>query len=185
MEDFEKGDLPTRKWTLRVIIIYVVAFFTIALLTIMCPRPVEAQEIEGLAFSLRKDARWETAIDVGIYFESNTINHNALYLTYQPIDCGFGARVDYYIKVPTREAEVGLYNSISFGNGAVYKYNGLRNHFKFTMGTLLPIADYKNSHYDVVLGINYHIVNDKNASPNLDPIIFKPWSFELGINIKL
>lgn len=102
----------------------------------------------------------------------------ALYISFQPADFGVGIRVDYRVK------RLGLYNSISYGNWGIYKKYDVRHHTKFTIGVLIPIRDYHTWKYNFTAGINYHLLGSAIMDNiPVDPKIFNPWSFELGLSV--
>ena len=99
---------------------------------------------------------------------------NAIYIALQPVDFGVGVRVDHNM----------IYGSLTYGNGNVYRKNDLSNHVKATLGVLIPLKDYNGWKYDLTAGINYHTFNFISKD-YLNPKIFNPWSFELGLTIKM
>lgn len=106
-------------------------------------------------------------------------NKSAIYLSFQPADFGLGVRCDYYIQ------RLGIYNSLTYGNGGLYKANQIKHHTKITIGILVPLPDYHGATFDITTGLNYHalgsiILNDSHVSPQ----IFNPWSFEIGLTTK-
>ncbi|MBK5202140.1 MAG: hypothetical protein JJE45_00260 [Prolixibacteraceae bacterium] len=105
---------------------------------------------------------------------------SALYLSHQPVDFGIGVRGDYYIN------GFGLYSSVSYGNWGLYRQFDIKHHVKLSTGVLLPLPDYNGGKFDVTAGINYHLLGSVmlDDSP-LNPKIFNPWSFELGLTVKL
>jgi len=99
-----------------------------------------------------------------------------IYGAFQPIDYGVGIRADVNR----------VYASVSYGNNGLYKQAFIQNHTKVTMGALIPLKDYHNNKYDISLGINYHsMVVTKKDEVWVNPKIYNPWSFELGITTKL
>ena len=107
-----------------------------------------------------------------------------LYGSYQPTDIGFGLRVDYPISY------LRLYNSISYGDAGYYKINRLRQHTKITTGVFIPILNTdKWDKFYFTAGINYHSLSRSTINnmesiiedTHLNPKIFYPWSFELGV----
>ena len=103
---------------------------------------------------------------------------NAVYISYQPVDFGFGLRADYHL------GSVGLYNSLSYGDGAVYRDYNMRDHYKLTMGIRVPLNDYLNNKYGLNFGINYHRLGSYvKENITWDTKLFNPWSFELGISV--
>jgi hypothetical protein len=111
--------------------------------------------------------------------QSSKQHHNAVYLAVQPSDYGLGIRGDYYMKY------LGLYSSLSHGNGGLYKKYDIKHHTKFTTGLLIPLMDSSLFKCDFTCGVNYHLLGSVMApgSP-LNPTIYKPWSFELGVAVK-
>ena len=103
---------------------------------------------------------------------------DAVCLVYQPVDNGLGIRIDYQIM------NLRLYNSLSYGNQGLYRANNLKQHTKLTAGILIPLQDYRGHKYNIMAGINYHhLRSDGYFEACLDPRIFDPWSFELGVSI--
>jgi len=109
-----------------------------------------------------------------------------IYLGFQPADLGIVIRGDIDK----------FYGSISYGNWGIYKYYGLKNHFKLTAGIMIPLKPDKYG-FEVkpTIGINYHLLNGP-MSGIMDNIprryfddrwpnskIFNHWSFELGTTI--
>ena len=105
---------------------------------------------------------------------------SALYVALQPVDFGIGVRGDYYIN------GLGLYSSVSYGNWGLYRQYDIKHHVKFTTGVLLPLPDYNGASFDVTAGLNYHLLGSVMMENSyLNPKIFNPWSFELGLTVKL
>ena len=65
-----------------------------------------------------------------------------LYLAYQPWDHGLGIREDIHFT-----NWFGMYGSASYGTLGLYKYAGLKDHFKATIGFLIPLEDYRGNHH--------------------------------------
>jgi hypothetical protein len=105
---------------------------------------------------------------------------NALYIAVQPTDWGIGVRYDHAFN------GVGAYASISYGNYNISKYTYIKDHVKYTIGVSAPIPDWNDWHYAFNAGLNYHdwgkVVMD---GIQLSDKIFNPWSFELGVSVKL
>jgi len=112
---------------------------------------------------------------IGLSLQGQTV-----YVLFQLADLGIGLRSDYHIR------NLGLYNSISYGNWGIYKYYDLKNHIKLTAGILIPLKDYNGCKFNFTVGVNYHLLSSAitNDSP-LDPRIFNSWSFELGLAVKI
>lgn len=110
---------------------------------------------------------------------SKAQSYNAVYVSHQPVDLGIGMRGDYYIK------RMGLYSSLSYGNWGFYKREDIKHHVKFTTGVLVPLPDYNGGIFDITAGINYHLFGSIPIESPLNPHIFNPWSFELGLTTKL
>ncbi len=111
---------------------------------------------------------------------------NAIYIAYQPWDHGLGLRYDQYIW------KMGAYGSVTYGNLGLYKGAGLKNHWKFTAGILIPINDDRmGNQADITLALNRHFVktfdvdDPYNNYDDTGRIENTPWSFELGMTIKL
>lgn len=108
---------------------------------------------------------------------------NAVYLSYQPWDHGIGIRGDYHITT-----WAGVYGSGSYGQWGLYKGSGLNQHVKLTTGILIPYEDGGGNEFDFTLGLNYHWVSGQVVESEIyidDPIFQQPWSFEIGVSIKL
>ncbi len=104
----------------------------------------------------------------------------ALYISHQPVDFGVGVRGDYYIK------SFGLYNSVSYSDWGLYRQNNLRHHVKLSMGVLMPLDDYNGAKFDVMAGLNYHHMRyTKLEDSFINHKILNPWSFELGLTVKM
>jgi hypothetical protein len=105
---------------------------------------------------------------------------NAIYVAIQPVDVGIGIRGDYYFN------DIGAYSSVSYGNGGLYKHFNMQHHVKLTTGVLIPLPDYQTWKYDFTVGINYHYIHDATINNiSVDPEIFNPLSFELGLAVKM
>lgn len=104
----------------------------------------------------------------------------AIYVAIQPADVGVGIRGDYYFN------DVGVYSSISYGNGGLYKQFNMKHHVKLTTGVLIPLPDYGTWKYDFTVGINYHYLKDVTIyNIPVNPEILNPLSFELGLTVKM
>ena len=81
---------------------------------------------------------------------------------------------------------LGIYNSLSYGNGGAYRGWDLEHHIKASLGILMPLPDYHNASFDFTAGINYHHIGSPIFVQNrfLDAKIFNPWSFEMGLTVK-
>jgi len=108
----------------------------------------------------------------------NAQRANAIYVVLQPIDNGVGLRGDYHI------SKLGLYSSLSYGNGALYKTYDLKNHFKVSTGILIPLHDSYGTIFDITAGVNYHYLESVIDNIKVNPVIFNTWSYELGISAK-
>jgi hypothetical protein len=109
--------------------------------------------------------------------------HDAIYLAYQPWDHGLGIRYDHHINY-----WAGLYGSASYGRLGLYKYSGLGQHVKLTTGVLIPFKDWRGNQHDFTLGLNYHWVSgvvETNETFKDNPIFHEPFSFEIGLTIKM
>ena len=103
---------------------------------------------------------------------------DAVYISHQPIDFGVGLRLDYHL------GSVGLYNSLSYGDGALYRKFDMRDHYKATMGIRIPMRDYLDNKYGINIGINYHTLGSYvKENISWDTKLFNPWSFEVGISV--
>lgn len=106
----------------------------------------------------------------------------AVYLVTQPTDLGIGVRGDYHVN-----HWAGLYGSASYGQWRYYGWSGLDQHFKSTLGLLIPYKDWMGNHHDFSVGLNYHWVSGEVEPDEIykDADIFhQPLSFELGLTIK-
>ena len=108
---------------------------------------------------------------------------NALYLAYQPTDHGLGLRYDQHFN-----SWAGMYGSASYGQWHLYKMSELGKHVKLTLGALIPYKDWMGNQHDFSIGLNYHWVDGtilENEIFHADPAFDSPWSFELGLTIKM
>jgi len=106
----------------------------------------------------------------------------AVYLVTQPTDLGFGVRGDYHLN-----HWAGAYGSVSYGQWRYYKWSGLDDHIKATLGVLIPLKDFRGNQHDLSVGLNYHWVSGEVVPSDMfrDADIFHaPFSFELGLTIK-
>lgn len=109
---------------------------------------------------------------------------NAIYLSYQPWDHGLGLRYDQHFW------KMGAYGSASYGKWGLYQGAGLDDHVKLTLGVLVPLKDWSGNQHDFSIGLNRHFVTPYEVDDpynNYDPgrIEAIPWSFELGLTIKM
>ena len=105
---------------------------------------------------------------------------NAIYLAFQPRDLGVGVRYDHSFN------GVGAYTSITYGNYNIAEDTYIKDHIKSTIGISIPMRDYMTWHYAFNAAINYHIWGDVSKDGlQLDSKIFNPWSFELGLSVKM
>jgi len=109
---------------------------------------------------------------------------NAISIAFQPADFGFGIRYNRVFKA------IGYYGSLSYGDWGVYRHNYLSDHVKASIGVMVPLAD--NVHWGLLYGnhlfftcgINYHYIGESfGDNAYLNPKIFNPWSFELGVAV--
>lgn len=108
----------------------------------------------------------------------------AIYLAYQPWDHGLGVRYDQHFW------KIGMYGSASYGTLGLYKDAGLEDHFKFTLGFLIPLDDYMGNQHDISIGLNRHFVSSFEIDDPFNlydtgKLESLPWSFELGFTIKM
>lgn len=106
----------------------------------------------------------------------------AIYLAYQPTDHGLGLRGDYHIN-----HWAGVYGSASYGQWRLYKWSGLDQHVKATLGVLIPYKDWGYNQHDFSLGLNYHWVSGEVVDSEIyknDKAFERPWSFEIGLTVK-
>jgi hypothetical protein len=108
------------------------------------------------------------------------------YVILQTIDKGIGLRVDYYPlknRGPGSE-RAGIYHSLAYGSGGLYRLYGLGHHYKFTTGALIPLPDYPPFRYVLTLGASYHYLQGgKGGDLRADPKIYRPWSCEAGVSV--
>lgn len=113
------------------------------------------------------------------YSQYRKIPHpDAIMLSYQPTDNGIGLKYEHSYP------GVGVYGSVSYGNWGLYKRYNLDHHIKSSIGVLVPMRDYLGYKYDFTAGINYHYIHG-NGDDLLNPKIYNPFSFELGVSVKL
>ena len=114
--------------------------------------------------------------------QNHQISKNAVYIVMQPADFGMGIRGDYHFW------KAGVYGSASYGTLGLYKRASLKKHIKLTAGVLIPLKRYLSNQFDISVGLNYHYV-EKIKGENLDywagTIFYYPWSYEIGLTIKL
>jgi len=110
----------------------------------------------------------------------------AVYGLFQPADLGIGARVDYYplkIREPGNQ-RAGLYHSIAYGSGGLYRLYGLGSHVKVGAGALIPLPAYPPFRHVLSLGVNYHYLSGaRREGSEVSWKIFRPWSFEAGLSV--
>ena len=112
----------------------------------------------------------------------NGYGQTAAYYSLQPADAGSGIRIDYF---PFDKSQIGLYNSISYGQGNNYKKVGITNHLKLTAGILIPILYDLPWQNAITAGINYHSMTKPADIPQmLNYRIFDPWSYEIGLTTR-
>jgi len=106
----------------------------------------------------------------------------AIYTSFQPADLGVGIRGNYHFQ------GIGVYGSVSYGNGGLYSQHCLIHHVKSSLGIMLPMFRYVpenilyGNKFFFTTAINYHSIGNSTCNNNyLDSRIFNPWSFELGI----
>lgn len=105
---------------------------------------------------------------------------DAIMAVFQPVDFGTGLRYEHSF------SGIGAYGSVSYGNWGLYKTYQLHHHIKYSVGVLVPMRDYLGSKFDFTTGINYHYIYSYGDKSNLlDGKIFNPWSFELGLSVKM
>jgi hypothetical protein len=109
-----------------------------------------------------------------------TLQAQVIYGSFQPADFGLGVRCDYTVK------GLRVYNSLSYGNGGVYKCNDVRNHIKATVGIMPPLPDYNGNQFNLTAGLNYHHIGSaKLEGATVDSKIFNPLSFEMGLAVRI
>lgn len=111
----------------------------------------------------------------------------SLYLLHQPVDIGFGVRVDYYPAqfYGYRHEKCGVYNSLTYGNWGLYRENGLEHHIRFTTGVMIPLNPYKGVRYNLTFGVSYHHLGKGSVQdPGLNQELYNHWSYEGGLTFK-
>jgi hypothetical protein len=110
-----------------------------------------------------------------LFFIPAICSGQAVYISFQPADLGFGLRGDYKI----------FYGSLSYGNGGIYRNYDLDHHVKITAGVMIPLKpDASGFEFYPSVGINYHTLNHAEIGGlTVDPKIFNPLSFELGLTV--
>jgi hypothetical protein len=109
---------------------------------------------------------------------------NTVYVALQATDYGIGVRYDRMFN------GVGVYTSLSHGNYWLDPSHDtyIKDHYKYTIGVIcsLPNQPLDNTYtFDVVTGLNYHWWGTVYLDGmQLDPRVWNPWSFELGVNCK-
>ena len=110
----------------------------------------------------------------------------AVYGLFQPADLGIGARVDYYplkIREPG-DQRAGLYHSIAYGSGGLYRLYGLGSHVKVGAGALIPLPAYPPFRHVLTMGVNYHYLSGaRKEGSEVSWKIFRPWSIEAGLSV--
>lgn len=113
-----------------------------------------------------------------------SIKIRSIYLATQPVDFGIGQRIDIGFKNDALQ----LYESLTYGDWGLYKQNGLRHHLKASIGIMAPIYQRYNqtvlnhNEFFVTGAVNYHHLGKATINNEIvDPRIFNPWSFEIGI----
>lgn len=107
---------------------------------------------------------------------------NTMYVSFQPADLGLGIRYDHIFD------DLGIYESISYGNWGIYDKFGLNHHVKISSGIMLEIlkTDYnyklKGNTLFFTTAINYHYLGKVRYNNEfVNPKIFNPFSFEFGV----
>ena len=104
----------------------------------------------------------------------------AIYIAFTPADYGIGIRGDYHFST------LGAYASLTYGNGGCYRQNDLQHHCKLSVGVLVPLRPIDENRFYFSTAINYHsLAKAKLYDMDVDPKIFNPFSFELGLTTYL
>jgi hypothetical protein len=106
---------------------------------------------------------------------------NTLYLGFEPVDMGLGARYNRKIS-----SDFGLYTSFSHGNFKFKDRSYIKNHNKAVLGGLIYLK--KNSDDSRGFfsgGLSYHTFGERNCDPNvISKRGFKHFSGELGVGAR-
>lgn len=120
----------------------------------------------------------------GIAQTNKGLQIKAVYIATQPVDFGIGQRIDIGFKNDALQ----LYESLTYGDWGLYKQNGLRHHLKASVGIMAPIYQrcqqtvLNHNEFFLTAAINYHHLGEASINNEIvDPGIFNPWSFEIGI----
>lgn len=109
------------------------------------------------------------------------LKNNSIYLTFQPIDFGFGARYDRKIS-----PIIGIYSSLSYGKFQLPYGGYIKDHIRGVVGVLRYVKPYHNSYPSFGIGLIYSHYGDQNITiPNFSDIALYPFSFELCVGTKL
>ena len=102
---------------------------------------------------------------------------NAIYLSFQPGDFGWGVRYD------RRISKLGVYSSLSLGNYELSNQTCVKNHIKMALGGIFYFRKkYGNkSNNSFNFGLSYHVYGEKLYIPGtINEQAFKPLSCEVG-----
>jgi hypothetical protein len=102
-----------------------------------------------------------------------TAQHNALYLTFSPMDRGFGARFDHK----------SVYTSLSYGKYEHLDGCHINTHFKAAVGYVkhLPVSK-DGYHYEWLVGGSYHVY--RGISEDITRRYLFPVSLEIGAGVR-
>lgn len=111
--------------------------------------------------------------------QTQTLGLDAICMAYQAIDHGTGIRVDFHA------GEARIYTSATYGYLGLYQQAGLKDHFKFSIGSRIPITTEpgQRDENSLTIGMNYHRVSPVSGTNNgkaINPAIMKDLSIELG-----
>jgi hypothetical protein len=110
--------------------------------------------------------------------------HSTLYVSIPYFDKGLGIRYDYDWRI------IGLYGGVTISN---YWLNNdhtdyIKDHLKATIGTTLLLPEHQLDNLvrvGINIGLNYHQTGMTNTDwLQINEIIYKNWSFELGTTVK-
>jgi hypothetical protein len=102
-----------------------------------------------------------------------TAQHNAIYLTFSPMDRGFGVRFDHK----------SVYTSLSYGKYEHLDGCHINTHFKAAVGYVkhLPVSK-DGYHYEWLVGASYHVY--RGISEDITRRYLFPVSLEIGAGVR-
>jgi hypothetical protein len=116
----------------------------------------------------------KTAIFIFLFISGVvTAQHNALYLTFSPMDRGFGARFDHK----------SVYTSLSYGKYEHLDGCHINTHFKAAVGYVKELQVSKDGyHYYWLAGGSYHVY--RGISEDITRRYLFPVSLEIGAGVR-